>query len=188
MGDSTEPPYSQARFEEIQKEVSGFIKKVGYNPAAVPFVPISGWHGDNMLQTSANMGWYKGWAVERKEGKANGTTLLEALDSIVPPSRPTDKALRLPLQDVYKIGGIGTVPVGRVETGIVKPGIHAMFAPAGLVAEIKTVEMHHESLPQAVPGDNVGFNVKNVAVKDLRRGFVASDSKSGPACGAGSFE
>ena len=79
--DSTEPPYSQSRFEEIQKEVSGFIKKVGYNPAAVPFVLISGWHGVNMLQTSANMSWYKGWAVERKEGKVNGTTLLETLDS-----------------------------------------------------------------------------------------------------------
>ena len=96
--DSTEPPYSQSRFEEIQKEVSGFIKKVGYNPAAVPFVPISGWHGDNMLVTSSNMGWYKGWNIERKEGKANGTTLLEAFDAIVPPSRPTDKPLRLPLQ------------------------------------------------------------------------------------------
>ena len=96
--DSTEPPYSQARFEEIQKEVSGFIKKVGYNPAAVAFVPISGWHGDNMIEASTNMAWYKGWNVERKEGKANGMTLLEALDSIIPPSRPTDKPLRLPLQ------------------------------------------------------------------------------------------
>jgi len=129
-----------------------------------------------MIDRSPNMAWYK------------GPYLLEALDGVTPPKRPTDKALRLPLQDVYKIGGIGTVPVGRVETGIIKPGIHAMFAPAGVVAEIKSVEMHHESLPQAVPGDNVGFNVKNVAVKDLRRGFVASDSKSGPACGAGSFE
>merc|ERR1719370_1918726 len=97
--DSTEPPYSQSRFEEIKKEVSGFIKKVGYNPAAVAFVPISGWHGDNMIGTSTNMDWYKGWNVERKEGKANGTTLLEAMDSIIPPSRPTDKPLRLPLQD-----------------------------------------------------------------------------------------
>ena len=84
--DSTEPPYRQSRFKEIQKEVSGFIKKVGYNPTAVPFVPISRWHRDNMLQTSAKMGWYKGWGFEIKEGKANGTTLLEALDSIVPPS------------------------------------------------------------------------------------------------------
>merc|ERR1739847_43112 len=178
--DSTEPPYSQARFEEIQKEVSGFIKKVGYNPVAVPFVPISGWHGDNMLQTSTNMSWYKGWNVERKEGKASGTTLLEALDSVIPPARPTDKPLRLPLQDVYKIGGIGTVPVGRVETGIIKPGIVVTFAPNQLTTEVKSVEMHHESLPEAVPGDNVGFNVKNLSVKDIKRGYVASDSKNDP--------
>merc|ERR1711944_261247 len=176
--DSTEPPYSQARFEEIQKEVSGFIKKVGYNPAAVPFVPISGWHGDNMLETSKNMTWYKGWSIERKEGKASGTTLLDALDAIIPPQRPTDKPLRLPLQDVYKIGGIGTVPVGRVETGIIKPGIVMTFAPNNLTTEVKSVEMHHESLPEAVPGDNVGFNVKNVSVKDIKRGNVAGDSKN----------
>jgi len=185
--DSTEPPYSKNRFEEIQKEVSGFIKKVGYNPAAVPFVPISGWHGDNMLQTSANMSWYKGWAIERKEGKASGTTLLEALDSIIPPARPTDKPLRLPLQDVYKIGGIGTVPVGRVETGIIKPGMVVTFAPCMLTTEVKSVEMHHESLPEAVPGDNVGFNVKNVSVKDIKRGNVASDSKNKPASGVADF-
>merc|ERR1711909_162420 len=185
--DSTEPPYSQARFEEIQKEVAGFIKKVGYNPAAVAFVPISGWHGDNMIGTSTNMAWYKGWNVERKEGKANGTTLLEALDSIVPPSRPTDKPLRLPLQDVYKIGGIGTVPVGRVETGIIKPGMVVNFAPNGPTTEVKSVEMHHEALTEAVPGDNVGFNVKNVSVKDIKRGYVTSDSKSDPAKEAQDF-
>merc|ERR1719499_880242 len=178
--DSTEPPYSEARFEEIKKEVSGFIKKVGYNPVAVPFVPISGWHGDNMLQTSTNMSWYKGWNVERKEGKASGTTLLEALDSIIPPQRPTDKPLRLPLQDVYKIGGIVTVPVGRVETRIIKPGMVVTFAPNMLTTEVKSVEMHHESLPEAVPGDNVGFNVKNVSVKDIKRGMVAGDSKNDP--------
>merc|ERR1712154_25698 len=153
--DSTAPPYSQARFEEIQKEVSGFIKKVGYNPAAVPFVPISGWHGDNMLGTSSNMSWYKGWAIERKEGKASGTTLLEALDSIIPPQRPTDKTLRLPLQDVYKIGGIGTVPVGRVETGIIKPGMVVTFAPDNVTTEVKSVEMLHTALESAEPGDNV---------------------------------
>jgi len=186
--DSTEPPYSQARFEEIQKEVSGFIKKVGYNPAAVPFVPISGWHGDNMLQTSPNMGWYKGWDIQRKEGKASGTTLLEALDAIIPPARPFDKPLRLPLQDVYKIGGIGTVPVGRVETGIIKPGMVVTFAPTALSTEVKSVEMHHESLPEASPGDNVGFNVKNVSVKDIKRGFVASDSKNKPASGCKNFD
>ena len=99
--DSIESPYSQARFEEIQKEVQNFIKKVGYNPVAVPFVPISGWHGDNMIQASKNMSWYKGWSVERKEGKASGMTLLEALDAVIPPTRPTDKPLRLPLQVRY---------------------------------------------------------------------------------------
>merc|ERR1712126_520490 len=97
----------------------------------------------------------KGWNVERKEGKASGTTLLEALDAVIPPTRPTDKPLRLPLQDVYKIGGIGTVPVGRVETGIIKPGMVVTFAPNMLTTEVKSVEMHHESLPEAVPGDNV---------------------------------
>merc|ERR1719343_1688414 len=168
--------YDEARYLEIKSEVSAYLKKVGYKPMKIPFVPISGWEGDNMIDKSSNMPWYK------------GPYLLEALDNVNPPKRPTDKALRLPLQDVYKIGGIGTVPVGRVETGVIKPGIHAMFAPAGIVAEIKSVEMHHESLPQAVPGDNVGFNVKNVAVKDLKRGFVASDSKSDPACGVSKFE
>jgi len=161
--------------------VSAYVKKIGYNPEKMDFVPISGWHGDNMLEVSAKMGWFKGWAVDRKEGKADGKCLIEALDAILPPSRPTDKALRLPLQDVYKIGGIGTVPVGRVETGLLKPGMVLTFAPLNITTECKSVEMHHESLDEAEPGDNVGFNVKNLAVKDLRRGYVASDSKNDPA-------
>merc|ERR1712156_1394989 len=185
--DSTEPPYSQARFEEIQKEVSGFIKKVGYNPVAVPFVPISGWHGDNMLQTSSNMSWYKGWSVERKEGKASGTTLLEALDTIIPPKRPTDKPLRLPLQDVYKIQGIGTVPVGRVETGILKPGDAVTFAPTGKTTECKSVEMHHEQMEQAGPGDNVGFAVKGLSIKDIKRGNVCGNATRNPPTGCQRF-
>merc|ERR1712176_567447 len=113
--------------------------------------------------------------------------MFEALDAIIPPTRPSDKPLRLPLQDVYKIGGIGTVPVGRVETGIIKPGMVVTFAPSQLSTEVKSVEMHHESLSQAEPGDNVGFNVKNVSVKDIKRGNVASDSKDDPAQGAKSF-
>merc|ERR1712107_888040 len=162
-------------------------KKVGYNPAAFAFVPISGWHGDNMINASDKMSWYKGWKVERKEGNASGTTLLDALDAIIPPTRPTDKPLRLPLQDVYKIGGIGTVPVGRVETGMIKPGMVVTFAPVNLSTEVKSVEMHHESLPEAVPGDNVGFNIKNVSVKDIKRGYVTSDSKNKPATGVSDF-
>jgi len=125
--DNTEPPYSEKRFLEITSEVSNYVKKVGYNPKSVAFVPISGWHGDNMIEDSPNMGWYKGWNKEMKEGKFSGKTMISALDAIIPPSRPSDKALRLPLQDVYKIGGIGTVPVGRVETGTIKPGIYYYF-------------------------------------------------------------
>jgi elongation factor 1-alpha len=160
--------YSETRFKEIQNEVSNFIKKIGYNPKNVPFVPISGWNGDNMLEKSPNMPWW------------NGPTLLGALDSVTPPIRPVDKPLRVPLQDVYKIGGIGTVPVGRVETGIMKPGMIVTFAPVGLTTEVKSVEMHHEQLTQANPGDNIGFNVKNVSVKDIRRGFVCGDSTNDP--------
>jgi len=179
--------WSEDRFSEICKEVSSFIKKVGYNPTSVPMVPISGWHGDNMLEASDNMPWYKGWSKEVKDKKITGKTLLEAIDAIEPPTRPTDKPLRLPLQDVYKIGGIGTVPVGRVETGVIRPGMTVQFSPTGLQTEVKSVEMHHESLTEGLPGDNVGFNIKNVSVKDIRRGFVASDAKNDPAKEAASF-
>jgi len=167
--------YSESRYNDIKEEVSGYLKKVGYKPAKIPFVPISGWVGDNMIDRSANMAWYK------------GPILLEALDNVSPPERPTDKPLRLPLQDVYKIGGIGTVPVGRVETGVLKPNMVVCFGPIGLTTEVKSVEMHHESLAEAVPGDNVGFNCKNVSVKDLKRGYVASNANDDPAKGTESF-
>ncbi|XP_049731855.1 elongation factor 1-alpha-like [Elephas maximus indicus] len=185
--DITEPPYSCARFEEITKEVKAYIKKIGYNSEAVAFVPISGWHGDNMLTASSKMPWFKGWEITRKEGNVTGMTLLDALDSIIPPARPTNKPLRLPLQDVYKIGGIGTVPVGRVETGFLKPGMVVTFAPCNITTEVKSVEMHHEALAEALPGDNVGFNVKNVPVRDIRRGNVTGDSKNDPPSEVGSF-
>jgi len=175
--------YSQDRFNEITAEVAKFIKKVGFNPKTVAMVPISGFHGDNMIDASTNMAWYKGW----KTDKATGKTLIEAIDGIEPPTRPTEKPLRLPLQDVYKIGGVGTVPVGRVETGVLKPGMIVSFAPAMVQTECKSVEMHHEQLTQAVPGDNVGFNVRNVSVKDIRRGNVASDASNDPAKEAKSF-
>jgi len=186
--DSTEPPYSEPRFNEIQKEVSQYLKKIGYQPKSIPYVPISGWHGDNMLEESKNMSWFKGWTIERKQGNASGVTLFAALDAILPPERPTDKPLRLPLQDVYKIGGIGTVPVGRVETGKLKPGVVVTFAPTNVTTEVKSVEMHHESLTEANPGDNVGFNVKNVSVKEIKRGNVAGDSKNDPPRQAANFK
>ncbi|XP_065059581.1 elongation factor 1-alpha-like [Rhopilema esculentum] len=191
--DSTEPPFSEARYNEIVKEVSGYLKKIGYDPKAVAFVPISGFNGDNMLEESENMKWFKGWNIEKKTQekttvKSTGKTLFQALDSIIPPERPYKLPLRLPLQDVYKIGGIGTVPVGRIETGILKPGMVVTFAPANLTTEVKSVEMHHESLPEASPGDNVGFNVKNVSVKEIKRGMVAGDSKNDPPKEAKSFD
>lgn len=173
--DDSSVMYGEPRYTEIKEEVAIYLKKVGYKPAKIPFVPISGWAGDNMIDKSPNMAWYK------------GPYLLEALDTMKEPTRPTDKPLRLPLQDVYKIGGIGTVPVGRVETGALKPGMVVTFAPVMLDTEVKSVEMHHESLPEAVPGDNVGFNVKNVSVKDIRRGYVAGDSKRDPPKGAAMF-
>merc|ERR1711959_103458 len=158
--------YSQERYEEIIKETSNFIKKVGFNPKGVPFVPISGWHGDNMIEATTNMPWYKGWKKETKSGEVTGKTL----------------------QDVYKIGGIGTVPVGRVETGTIKAGMVVVFAPANVTTEVKSVEMHHEQLEAGLPGDNVGFNVKNVSVKDIRRGNVCGDSKNDPPKEAASFK
>lgn len=168
--------YDEERFYLIKEEICAYLKKVGYKPMSIPFVPISGWEGDNMTEKSANMPWY------------NGPTLLEALNNVNPPKRPVDKPLRIPLQDVYKIGGIGTVAVGRVETGVVRPGIKARFAPSGSEAEIKSLEMHHEQLPEAFSGDNVGMNVAKLAVKDLRRGFVASDANDNPATAVTSFE
>ncbi|BEI83171.1 hypothetical protein CcaverHIS002_0310390 [Cutaneotrichosporon cavernicola] len=171
--------WSEARFNEIVKEASGFIKKVGYNPKSVPFVPISGWHGDNMIEATTNMPWYKGWEKETKAGVSKGKTLLEAIDAIDPP-RPAPPT-------APSIGGIGTVPVGRVETGIIKAGMVVTFAPTNVTTEVKSVEMHHEQIPEGLPGDNVGFNVKNVSIKDIRRGNVCSDSKNDPAKEAASF-
>jgi len=198
--DTTAPPYSADRFKEIQGEVSSYLKKIGYQVPRIPFVPISGFHGDNMVVPDPkdpnppknNMPWFTGSKVKTgPKGKEKDVTvryLTEALDNVDPPTRPTAKPLRLPLQDVYKIGGIGTVPVGRVETGIIKPGMIVCFGPTGLTTEVKSVEMHHESMTEAVPGDNVGFNIKNVAVKEIKRGFVASDSKNDPAKEAVTFE
>merc|ERR1712108_115968 len=131
--------------------VSGYLKKVGYNPKNIPFVPISGFHGDNMVDRTDKMPWYK------------GPTLLEALDDIKPPKRPMDKPLRVPLQDVYKIGGIGTVPVGRVETGVLKPGMVVTFAPVNV-----TTEVNDRYAPRGPP-----LNVKNASIQDIRRGNVA---------------
>jgi len=169
--------YKEGRYNEIMEELKKFLAKCGYDVKGISFIPISGWVGDNMIERSDNMKWYK------------GPILLEALDAIVPPKRPVEKPLRLPLQAVYKIGGIGTVPVGRVETGLLKPGMTVQFAPDETKqSEVKSVEMHHEQLEQAEPGDNVGFNVKGLSIKDIKRGMVAGDVKNDPPYKAANFQ
>ena len=136
--DATTPKYSKSRYEEIVKEVSSYLKKVGYNPDKIAFVPISGFEGNNMIERSTNLDWYK------------GPTLLEALDQINEPKRPSDKPLHLPLHYVYKIGGIGTMIVGRFETaGVIKPGMLVTFVPSGLTTKVMSVDMHHEALTEA---------------------------------------
>jgi elongation factor 1-alpha len=173
--DSDSVLWSEERYKEIVDAVTQFLKKIGWKTENIPFVPLSGWTGDNMLESSSNMPWYK------------GPTLLQALDNVEEPERPSSLPLRVPLQDVYKIGGIGTVPVGRVETGVMKPGMVVTFAPVGLTTEVKSIEMHHEQVPEAIPGDNIGFNIKNVSVKEIRRGYVAGDTKNDPPVGADDF-
>jgi elongation factor 1-alpha len=161
--------YSKDRYEEIKKEASTFLKKGGYKVDTIPFVPFSGLTGENMKEGGNSMGWYK------------GPTLIGALDTMSAPDRPLDKPLRLPINDVFKISGIGTVPVGRVETGVIKPAMILRFTPSNLTSECKSVEMHHEQLAQANPGDNVGFSVRNISVKDIKRGYVTSNDKEDPA-------
>jgi elongation factor 1-alpha len=174
--------YSEERYKEIVSNASAFLKKVGWNVAKIPFIPVSGFNGDNMIDKSPNLGWYYSNPAYPR------LTLLEALDNIEEPVRPIDSPLRIPLQDVYKIGGIGTVPVGRVETGVLKPNMTVTFAPGGATTDVKSIEMHHESLAQAVPGDNIGFNVKNLSVKDIRRGYVCGDAKNDPPMEAADFQ
>jgi elongation factor 1-alpha len=154
--------WSEKRFNEIVDEFATFAKKTGFKPEHTKFCPISGFHGDNLSDISPNMPWYK------------GPCLQDLLDAAKVPKRPTDKPLRVPLQDVYKIGGIGTVPVGRIEAGVLKPDSKVWFAPNHVGTQLKSVEMHHEQIKEATPGMNVGFNVKNLAVKDLKRGYVMS--------------
>ncbi len=144
--DATDPPFSEERFNEIKIQISKYIKTSGYQLESVAFVPVSAWHGDNMTEPSKNMDWYKGWTVERNECNVTGKTLVEAIDALIPPHRPVEKPLRLPIQDVYKVDGIGTVLVGRVETGILKTNMMVSFAPSNISTKVKSIEMYDSSL------------------------------------------
>jgi elongation factor 1-alpha len=166
--DDTLVNWSQERYEEIKNEVSSLLKTVGYKVDKIPFVPVSGWTGDNLSKPSDKLPWYK------------GPTLLEALDTFEIPSKPLDKPLRIPVQDVYSITGVGTVPVGRVETGVLKEGDIIIFMPSNKQGEVKSLEMHHTRIPRAEPGDNIGFNVRGIAKTDIRRGDVGGHVDNPP--------
>ena len=160
--------WSQERYNEVKNEVSRMLKMVGYKTEKIPFVPTSGWTGDNLVKPSDKMPWYK------------GPTLIESLDTFELAPKPLDKPLRVPVQDVYSITGVGTVPVGRVETGVLKENDVILFMPANKQAEVKSLEMHHTRIPRAEPGDNIGFNVRGVAKTDIRRGDVAGSVNNPP--------
>jgi len=160
--------YSEDKFNELKEEVSTLIKSIGYNPAEVPFIPLSAFEGDNIKEPSSNTSWYKGKA------------LIPTLDDFKAPEKPTKLPLRIPIQDVYSITGVGTVPVGRVETGLMKKGENIVFEPAGASGEVKSIEMHHEMFEEAEPGDNIGFNVRGVGKNDIRRGDVAGHTDNSP--------
>jgi len=160
--------WSQERYNEIKNEISRMLKIVGFKVEKIPFVPTSGWTGDNLVKSSDKMPWYK------------GPTLYGALDVFETPPKPIEKPLRLPVQDVYTITGVGTVPVGRVETGVLKEGDTLIFMPSNVKGEVKSIETHHVRIPKAEPGDNIGFNVRGIAAKDIRRGDVAGRPDNPP--------
>jgi elongation factor 1-alpha len=167
--DRQEVQYSEAKYTALKEEVTKLLKNVGFKvDQQVVFVPISAFKDDNINKASPNMAWYK------------GPTLLQALDNLVVPPKPTDKPLRLPVQDVYTITGIGTVPVGRVETGKLKVADKVVFMPSAKSGEVKSIEMHHEAVTEALPGDNVGFNVRGIDKNDIRRGDVVGPASNPP--------
>jgi len=160
--------YSQDKYDNVVTEVTALLKMAGFNTDEVPFIPCAALAGDNVFNKSENMPWY------------NGMTLFEAIDKIQMPPKPTDRPLRLPIQDVYKISGIGTVPVGKIETGVLNAGKTVVFNPSQQTAEVKSIEMHHTMVERAEPGDNVGFNVRGLAATDIRRGDVAGYTDTPP--------
>jgi elongation factor 1-alpha len=167
MDDAT-VEWNQERYEDVRDAAKDLLKITGYNINKVEFIPTSGWTGDNLAEKSKNMPWY------------TGPTLVEALDAFEVPAKPVDKPLRIPVQDVYTITGVGTVPVGRVETGVMKTGDQVVIMPGGVTGEVRTIETHHVVIPQANPGDNIGFNVKGVARNDIHRGDVLGPVSNPP--------
>jgi elongation factor 1-alpha len=161
--------YTEGRFNEVKEIVEKMLKMVGYNTSKVSFIPVSAWKGDNLVKKSQNMPWYK------------GPTLSEALDSFTPPEKPISKPLRIPIQDVYSITGVGTVPVGRVETGTIKSNQKVIVMPASVSGEVKSIETHHTQMDSAEAGDNIGFNLRGVDKKLIHRGDIIGNIESPPS-------
>jgi elongation factor 1-alpha len=166
--DLTEPPYDEKRYKEIVDTLTKFMKSFGFKTDKVKFVPVVSPTGENITKRSENMKWY------------TGPTLEEYLDALEMPPKPVDKPLRIPIQEVYSISGVGVVPVGRVETGVLKVGDKVVFMPVGKVAEVRSIETHHTKMDKAEPGDNIGFNVRGVEKKDIKRGDVAGSPNAPP--------
>ncbi|MCQ4335489.1 MAG: translation elongation factor EF-1 subunit alpha [Sulfolobales archaeon] len=166
--DLTEPPYDEKRYKEIVDTLTKFMKSFGFKMDKVKFVPVVSPTGENITRKSENMKWY------------TGSTLEEYLDALEMPPKPVDKPLRIPIQEVYSISGVGVVPVGRVETGVLKVGDKVVFMPVGKVAEVRSIETHHTKMDKAEPGDNIGFNVRGVEKKDIKRGDVAGSPNAPP--------
>jgi elongation factor 1-alpha len=158
--------YKEQRFNEVKDQALKLLTGAGYKMEKIKVVPGSAYKGDNVVKKGENMPWY------------NGPTLVETFDAIIPPERATQKPLRLPVQDVYSITGVGTVPVGRVETGVMKPNQAVLIMPAGIKAEVKSMEMHHQQLTEAKAGDNIGFNLRGIGKKDIKKGDVLCDANN----------
>ena len=160
--------YDESRFKEVKSEVEKLLKGIGYKTDETDFIPISAFEGDNIANPSDNLSWY------------DGKTLVEALDELKETEKPVDKPLRVPIQDVYTIKGVGTVPVGRVETGVLKKGTNVTVMPGDQTGEVKKIEMHHNEIDEAEPGDNIGFNLKGVDKRYLKRGTVVGTPDNKP--------
>ena len=160
--------WNQQRYEEVRDGMADLLKITGYKTSEIAFVPMSGWTGDNIVEPSKNMPWYK------------GSTIDQALDNLVVPEKPTDKPLRVPIQDAYTITGVGTVPVGRVETGVMSIGDSVIFMPGGAKGEVRSIETHHVQIQKAMPGDNIGFSVKGISKADVHRGEVLGPISNPP--------
>lgn len=160
--------YDEAKFKDMKDQVTKLLTGVGYKADNIRVVPISAWRGDNIVKKTDNMKWY------------SGKTLLDTLDELQAPPSPVDKALRIPLQDVYNIKGVGAIPVGRIETGTVKAGDKVVVMPSGKQGEVKSLEEHHTQLTVGKPGNNIGFSIRGLSAEDMGRGDVVGSVTAPP--------